>query len=88
MLGAHVKFLAQKSPSIARDLKTRLLAAVRSLSAMPERFPFFDGEFIPRNKYHKMVVDSRYLLIYQIRDSTVFIEYILDGRQNYNWLVR
>ena len=88
MLGAHVRFLAQKSPSVARNMKTRLLNAIRSLSAMLERNPFFDGEFVPPNKYHKMVDDDRYLLLYQIRGGKVYVDYIIDGRQDYSWLVR
>ena len=88
MLGAHAKFLAQKSPSAARDMKDKVLKAIRSLSNMPERCPFLDSEFMPRNKYHKMIVDNRYLILYQIKDSTVFVDYIIDGRQDYYWLVR
>ena len=88
MLGAHVKFLAQKSPSAARDMKDKISTAIRSLSSMPERCPFFDGDFVPRNKYHKMVVDSRYLLLFQIKDSVVFVDYVIDSRQDYNWLIR
>ena len=88
MLGAHVKFLAQINPSAARDVKGKLLKAIRSLSVMPERNPFFDGEFVPKNKYHKMVVDNRYLLLYQIIDGIVNIDHIIDGRQDYDWLVR
>jgi len=88
MLGAHVKFLAQKSPSAARDMKNKIVTAIRSLSSMPERCPFFDGDFVPRNKYHKMIVDSRYLLLFQIKDSVVFVDYVIDGRQDYSWLVR
>ena len=88
MLGAHIKILAKKSPSSARDIKDKIITAIRSLSGMPERCPFFDGEFVPHNKYHKLVVDNRYLILYQIKDSTVFVDYIIDGRQDYNWLVR
>ena len=88
MLGAHVKFLAQKSPSTARDVKDKIITAIRSLSSMLERCPFFDSDFVPRNKYHKMVVDSRYLLLFQIKDIVVFVDYVIDGRQDYSWLVR
>ena len=88
MLGSHIKFIAQNSVSAARNTKSKVLTAIRSLSDMPERCPFFDGEFVPRNKYHKMVVDSRYLILYQIKDETVFVDYIIDGRQDYSWLVR
>ena len=88
MLGAHAKFLAQKSPSAAREMKKKVLTAIRSLSNMPERCPFFDSEFVPCNKYHKMVVDNRYLILFQIKDLVVFVDYIIDGRQDYYWLVR
>jgi len=88
MLGTHAKFLAQKNPSAARDMKEIVLKAIRSLSNMPERCPFFDSDFVPRNKYHKMVVNNRYLILYQIKDLTVFVDYIIDGRQDYYWLIR
>jgi len=88
MLGSNVKFIAQNSLLAARDTKEKILTAIRSLSSMPERCPFFDGEFVPRNKYHKMVVESRYLILYQIKDKTVYIDYVIDGRQDYSWLVR
>jgi len=88
MLAGHVRFLAQKSPSAARKVKSDLMDAIRSLDQMPELFPFWGAEFIPLNKYHKMFVDKRYLMLYQIKDQTVFVDYIVDCRQDYGWLVR
>jgi len=88
MLGAHIKFLAQVSPPAARNTKTRLLSAIRSLGSMPERFPYFDEEPVPRNKYRKMFVENWYLILYQVKGNTVFVDYILDCRQDYGWLVR
>ena len=77
MLGAHAKFLALKSTVAARGMKEKVLAAIRSLSNMPERCPFFDSEFVPRNKYHKIIADNRYLILYQIKDMVVFVDYII-----------
>jgi len=88
MLAGHIRFLAQKSPNAARKLKNDLLSAIRSLSQMPERCPFMSHELIPPNKYHKMLVEKRYLILYQIKDQTVFIDYIVDCRQDYGWLVQ
>ena len=88
MLVGHVRFLAQKSPAAARKAKNDLMNAIQSLSTMPERFPFFSAEFIPLNKYHKMLVEKYYLVLYQIKDQTVFVDYIVDCRQDYRWLVR
>lgn len=55
---------------------------------MPQRFPFLNAEFIPPNKYHRMFVEKYYLVLYQIKDQTVYAEYIADCRQDYGWLLR
>lgn len=88
MLAGHVRFLAEKSPTAARKVKNDLMDAIHSLSTMPERFPFLTAEFIPPNKYHKMFVEKHYLVLYQIKDQTVYVDYIVDCRQDYWWLVR
>lgn len=88
MLARHVMFLARQSPAAARKTKNDLMNAIRSLSQMPERFPFLHAEFIPPNKYHKMVVSKRYLVLYQIKDQAVYVDYIVDCRQDYKWLIQ
>lgn len=88
MLTRHIRFLAEESPSAARKVKNALMAAINSLQEMPERFPFLDAPFIPPNKYHKMFVEKWYLILYQVRDQTVYVDYIIDGRQDYEWLIR
>lgn len=88
MLANHVRFVAQKSPIAARKIKSDLVGAIRSLHQMPERFPFLEAEFIPPNKYHKMFVEKRYLILYQVKDQIVYVDYIIDCRQDYGWLVR
>lgn len=88
MLTGHLRFLAQKSPTDARKVKNDQMNAIRSLYLMPERFPFLEAEFIPPNKYHKMFVEKWYLILYQIKDQIVYVDYIVDCRQDYRWLVR
>lgn len=88
MLANHVHFMAQKSPSAARKVKNNLIDAIRSLHQMSERLPYLDAEFIPPNKYHKMFVEKWYLVLYQIKDQIIYVDYIVDCRQGYGWLVR
>jgi plasmid stabilization system protein ParE len=88
MLAGHVRFLAQKSPTVAHKIKNDLMDAIRSLHQMPERFPFLEAEFIPPNKYHKMFAEKWYLILYQVKDQAVYVDYIMDCRQDYGWLVR
>ena len=88
MLGAHIRFMAQVNKDAASTKKKEIIAAIRSLNHMPQRFPFFEEAYIPPNKYHKMFVAKWYLVLYQIQDDTVYVDYILDCRKDYSWLIR
>ena len=88
MLGVHIRFLAQVNRKAASDLKNRLIREIRSLEEMPQRFPFFNEAYIPANKYHKLYVKEYYLVLYQIKDSTVYVDWIVDCRQDYQWLLK
>ena len=88
MLGMHIHFLAQVNKPAAIKLKTRLVEEMRSLQDMPQRYPFFNENYIPANKYHKLYVENWYLVLYQIKDDTVYADWILDSRQDYQWLLK
>ena len=88
MLGTHIRFMAEVSKDAAIMKKKELMEAMRSLGHMPRRFPFFTEAHIPPNKYHKMFVAKWYLVLYQVQDDTVYVDYILDCRKDYSWLIR
>ena len=88
MLASHIRFIAQVNKNAAKKTKENLLNAFHSLSEFPERFPFFNEPYIIFNKYHKMFVEKWYLVLYQIKDNTVYIDYVLDCRKEYNWLIK
>lgn len=87
MLGMHFKFMSSVSKELAEAKKNELIVVISSLKNMAGRFPFFDAEFIPKNKYHKMFIEKYYLVLYQIKDDIVHIDYILDCRKDYSWLI-
>ncbi len=64
MLGAHIRFMAQVSKEAAAVKKKEIMTAMRSLSQMPQRFPFFEEMYITPNKYHRMFVEKWYLVLY------------------------
>ena len=88
MLGNHIRFMAQVNKDAAKEKKKEIMKALRSLAYMPHRFPFFEEMYIPPNKYHKMFVEKWYLVLYQIKDDTVYVDYILDCRKDYNWIIQ
>lgn len=87
MLGEHISFLAKVNKAAAAKTKKTILDAFQSLSRMPNRFPFLSSPYLPENKYHKMYVAKWYIVLYQIRDNEVFIDFILDCRKDYQWLI-
>jgi plasmid stabilization system protein ParE len=86
-LGNCVVFIAQDNMEAAQRLRQKLVEAIRSLGEMPARYPFFSESYITANKYHKMFVENWHLILYQIRDTTVYVEYVVDCRQDYQWLI-
>lgn len=88
MLGRHLAFLAQVNRPAAKKLQSRFLERFRELETMPAKYPFFQEDYIPVNKYHKMYVENWYLVLYQIRDNTVYVDWIVDCRQDYEWLIK
>ena len=88
MLGTHIRFMAQVNKEAAKEKKKEIMNAMRSLCQKPQRFPFFEERYITPNKYHKMFIEKWYLVLYQIQDDTVYVDYILDCRKDYSWLIR
>ena len=88
MLGRNIRFLAQINKSAATKLKSRVMEEIRSLQEMPQRYPFFNENYIPANKYHKLYVENWYLVLYQMKDDTVYVDWIVDCRQDYQWLMK
>ena len=87
MLIQHVRFMAQVSPEAADKLRAEIIEASRSLQLLLERNLELYDPVLPTNKYRKMIISKQYLLVYQIKDETVHIDYILDCRQEYQWLM-
>ena len=87
MLDSHVEFLARVSKQAAANLMDTVLDDIASLSQLPERFPLFESTFIPDGRYRKKLSAKRYLLLYEIDGNDVCVDYIVDCRQDYEWLL-
>ena len=85
MLVQHALFLAQVSPEAADKLRMNIIEAAKSLQEIPERSSWLVDPGLPANVYRKILVDKCYLLIYKIKDDTVYMDYVVDCRQEYSW---
>ena len=88
MLVSHAAFLAQVSPEAAERLTAEFEKAAKSLELMPQRCPWLSGDYIPKNAYHFIMFEKRYMIIFQIKDDVVYADYVVDCRQDYGWLIR
>ena len=87
MLISHARFLAQASEHAAMRLIETFKAKTKSLEQFPERNPWLIDPFIPSGKYRKLLLEKRYLLVYQIKKNTVYVDAVVDTRQDYRWLL-
>ena len=87
MLVSNTRFLAQVSEQAAQNLIEEFKASVKSLEGPPERNPRLDVPAMPINKYRKLLLGKQYLLIYQIKGAVVYVDYFVDCRQDYEWLL-
>lgn len=87
MLVSHARFLAQVSEPAASRLIEVFQEKAKSLELLPERNPWLSNPLIPVGKYRKLLMGKRYLLIYQIKGSTVYLDAVVDARQDYCWLL-
>lgn len=87
MLIYHARFLAQVSEPAAIRLIDAFQKSASSLTQFPKRNPWLIDPLIPKGKYRKFLLEKRYLLIYQIKEKTVYIDAVVDTRQDYKWLL-
>lgn len=87
MLISHSRFIANVSEKAAMKFINEFNEKAKSLERFPERNPYIIDPMIAEEKYRKLVILKMYLLIYQIKDENVFIDALLDCRQDYKWLL-
>jgi plasmid stabilization system protein ParE len=78
----HFEFLARVNEAAATKLLDTLMRDIRSMAEMPQRNPLYDRPNIPSGEYRWMLSAKRYRIVYEITDSTVFIEDIQDCRES------
>jgi len=87
MLVTNARFLANVSEEAAQNLIRDFQTAATSLEVLPERNLWLIDSALPINKYRKLLFGKRYLIIYQIKYDNVYLDYSLDCRQEYGWLL-
>lgn len=86
MLVSHARYLAQVSEHAAMQLIEDFQVKAKSLEQFPERNPWLVDPLIPSGKYRRLLLEKRYLLVYQTKDNTVYVDAVVDTRQDYGWL--
>ena len=87
MLESHAAFLGHVSIDAAKKFTADFAKAAASLSEFPELGSWLNQPYIPYRKYRKLLFGRRYLIIYMTKDSNVYIDYVVDTRQDYMWMI-
>lgn len=87
MLDRQVRFVAEISASAAAKLRKNVISEIRTLRKMPERYPLIDDPNVTAQPYRVLYVPKWILVIYHIINDEVWVDYIVDARQDYSWLI-
>lgn len=88
MLVSHARFAASVNEDAAQRLIEEFEEKTKSLETFPEGNPWLDDPLIAKRTYRKLLFAKRYLLLYQLKGSTVYMDAVVDCRQDYGWLLR
>jgi len=83
----HARFLANVSIDAANRLVDDFFDSANSLGQMPERCPWLEHDAIPFQKYRKIFFGNYYMALFQIKDDKVYVNLVVDCRQDYGWLL-
>ena len=84
MLVEHTEFLARVSPEAARRLLDGFSKIMLVLSNTPQQYPYadsVDAPGIPPATYRKCLFGNRYKALFLMDDDIVYIDAIIDCRQ-------
>jgi hypothetical protein len=87
MVNSYIVFLEQLNKNASEKLLIEIINAIESLEILPKRNPWFNEKLIPTFTYRKMLINKRYLIIYEVTEDTVYVDYIIDCKQDYTWLI-
>ena len=88
MLVEQAAFLAEFNDEAAERLVQMFEESAASLSQFPKRAPELNDAYLPPHKYRKLLFAEHYLMVYQVAERKVFVDFIVDCRQDYQWLIR
>jgi plasmid stabilization system protein ParE len=88
MLIAHARFLAQVSEAAASRLIAAFTKNAKSLETKPESHPWLPTppslfHIVPEHQYRKLLFEKRYLMVYQVKGDIVYVDAVVDCRQDY-----
>jgi len=86
-INKHLDFLAKVSIKAAERLEKDFAEKIATLCETPtsNQILVFKGE---NTMYRKLFVPKRYLILYEIEGNNVFVDYVVDCRQDYSWLLQ
>jgi plasmid stabilization system protein ParE len=75
------------SETAALQLIAEFNEKAKSLEQFPERNPWLSDPLVPAGEYRKLLMAKRYLLLYQVKGDNVYVDAVVDCRQDYGWLL-
>ena len=82
-INEHVLFVRNVSLEAAKSLYEEIMASLKSLNTLPERYPEIPDLRIAGARVRKMSIhDGRYVALYKIDSHTIIVYDVIDTRKD------
>ncbi len=83
MLLKHISFLAKVSLPAAKRFRNDYSAILKRIADNPFQFPIETDLNLPEGIYRKALFSKRYKAIFMVEKNTVYLDAVVDCRQNF-----
>ena len=84
MLLRHVSFLARVSVPAAKKFRAEFAHLLERLEQNPMQFPVEEDLNLPSGQYRSALFAKRYKAVFMVEGSTVYLDAVLDCRQDHS----
>lgn len=84
MLLKHISFLTNVSLSATKRFRNDYAAILKRIADNPFQFPIETDLNLPEGVYRKALFSKRYKAIFQIEETVIYLDAIVDCRQNFD----
>ena len=78
----HIRFATNVNSKFTKAIRDKFYKELYELPNNPKQYPLWQTDFELSNPYRSILIKKRYLIIFYIEETNIFVDYFLDCRMD------